>query len=101
MTIQLAALVRDYLEDLAAFNASDPAVEDVVWFQRPDSFDKLGPRIIGVPIKTHEDAVAALDWIFQANAGCMIDLSDDDYYGAATQWLLESLREFHLVRRRS
>jgi hypothetical protein len=72
---ELAALVRRYFEECEAFNQTGPDPITGEWRSDEESdalaavtFDKTGRELIGVPARTTEDALAALEWLAKEGA---------------------------------
>ena len=77
---ELAALVRQYFKQVAAFNKT--SVGDYRTDEQNDAlaeatYEATQERMIGVPARTAEDALAALDWLIKEGVDFEIDYSDE------------------------
>lgn len=91
---QLAALVRRYFAEIEAFNAAAKYETDDESDARAEAtFDITVRQIVGVPARSAEDAIAALDWITRDGGQCMIELGYGDY-GRAAESLMNTVRGY-------
>jgi hypothetical protein len=89
---ELAAIVRRYFAELAAFNA-DPRGDDDEFYNADQPFDATLQQMIGVPVRSHQDAAAAVDMVLECGRGCMIDFGENPY-GQVAEWCLHALRDY-------
>lgn len=89
---ELAAIVRRYFEELAAFNA-DPRGDDNEFYNADQPFDVTLLQMIGVPVRSNDDATAAVQIVLECGRGCMIDFGEGPY-GQVAEWCLHALRDY-------
>ena len=73
---QLAALIRRYWAEVDAFNA-DPAMEDDGLYFSEQPFDLTARQMIGVPARSADDALAAIELVIRDGEHSMIELDPD------------------------
>jgi hypothetical protein len=86
---ELTGLIRVYRERMAVFNHGPElsAANKVM-----DGLRKMLVGMIGVPVQSSAEAVAAIDFVFEDSKGCMIDFTSRS--GRAYAWLLQSARDY-------
>ena len=62
---ELAALVRRYFKEVAAFNADPPEDDEAFFATQP--YDLTLREIVGAPVRTREDALAVIEFMERDN----------------------------------
>jgi hypothetical protein len=83
--------VKRYFAEVAAFNASPPDDDD--YFLGDQPFDSTLREMIGVPARSAEDSLAAVEWIIDDGKDCMISLGEA-LYGRVASSLLNATRDY-------
>jgi hypothetical protein len=74
----LAALVKRYTEEVDVFNATDHETDEESDAHAESTYQATLKQMVGLPARTAEDALAALDWLIYEGA----DLSSEyDLHG--------------------
>jgi hypothetical protein len=72
---ELAALVKLYFEQLAEFNATDHKTDRESNRHAATTYEKTRKQMIGVPARSAEDAIAAIDFLVKESEFDTVDLS--------------------------
>jgi hypothetical protein len=89
MTLTLAELGKRYFAELEIFNALEAKTDEQTDAQA-ETWKATERLMVGVPVRSNEDALAAVDWLINHGEGCMIDLSGDEIAGS----LMRELRAY-------
>ena len=94
---ELAVLVHRYFEEVDAFNAWCSATypdDDAFDARAASTYDATCDRMLGMPVRTAKDAVAALDWLIRDEAH--LDVLGDGYRRdeSIVVSLVEALRDY-------
>ena len=81
---QLAALVRRYYDEVDAFNAIALATDEASDSLADATYNATMSKMIGVPARSADDALAAMDWLIREGADSMIELDPDGTAWAQT-----------------
>jgi hypothetical protein len=73
---ELASLIDLYWRQVDAFNATQFLNDDEINALAAITYETTRKRMVGVPARTAEDAVAALDWLIKD--GCDLSILSDD-----------------------
>lgn len=65
---QLAVLVRRYFTEIAVSNATDHETDEKFDAHAGETYEKTMREMVGVPARTRDDALAALDWLIKDGA---------------------------------
>src|SRR6185369_6019829 len=90
---QLAALVKRYFAEVAAF-CSDPRGDDDNWYLADQPFHVTLRELMGVPVRSRDDAVAAVDWIIFEGKDGVINFGGDGLFGQVGESLGHALRNY-------
>ena len=90
---ELAALARRYFAEVAAFN-TNPDLGDDDFFHADQPFDVTLQQMVGVPVRSIEDALAAVEVVLHEGEGCMIDLSSEAASDKAAASCLHAVRDY-------
>jgi hypothetical protein len=90
---KLSALVKRYIEEVAAF-CSDPRADDDDLYLGPQPMDVTLRELVGVPVRNVDDAVAAVDWIIYEGKNSDINFGGDGIFGQVTESLAHALRNY-------
>jgi glycerol kinase len=97
---QLAALVNRYFAEVDAFNAralSDGYTDEEADALADATFEATLRQMIGVPARTTEDALAALDWLIKEGADLESEYGEGDrMFGGVVTSLVDAIRD-HIV----
>lgn len=86
---ELATLIARYFTEVDAFNAA-PGEDDAAFEAKASStYEATLHKMIGMPVHTPGDAVAAIDWILRDGEDCLIDFNYGPYGAAAASLLKE------------
>jgi hypothetical protein len=94
---ELARLVRLYFDQCDAFNAyadrTDDAAEEMAYADAlaDETFDETMRKMVGVPVRTREDALAVLEWLVKDDA---IELDEEYAFGRTAASLISALRSY-------
>jgi hypothetical protein len=73
MTLTLAELGKRYFAKVDAYNASDLETDE-----EAEKMWAIQRRMLGVPVCSDEDALAAVDWLINLGDGSTIELAEED-----------------------
>ena len=90
---ELAALIRRYYEEVDAFSSVDHLTDAAADAHADATFNATMAEMIGVPARTANDALAAMEWLLREGADSMIDF---DPHG--TLWTRTCLSLVNAVR---
>ena len=87
----MAGLISRYFAEVEAFNTVGIDDDDELDAIAEATFDVTIRKLVGVPVRTSGDAIAAIDWILAEGEHSRIDFSHGEH-GAAASSLLKELR---------
>jgi hypothetical protein len=85
--VTLAELGKRYFAEAAAFEASNIDTDEGLDALAEETWMATERRMIGVPVQSDDDALAAVDWLIHSSNGCMICFEEDEIEGSVIREL--------------
>ena len=91
---EFAAMVRRYYAEVDVFNRTEHETDDEANADSEATWRTTFRGLRGVPVRTAEDALAAVDLIIREGEGCMISLNSEYADEATLAFVVNSLRAY-------
>jgi hypothetical protein len=95
---ELAGLIKLYWQQVHEFNNAEHITDDESDSYAAATYEATLQRIVGVPAKSREDALAAMDWLMREHADFGYQYGDtDNSFGSAVTWLTDEVIRYIAV----